>query len=127
MWLTVEEADVPPKHMETYLQATSRDTVRSRLFTGKPCRMLKNDWTEAWERDDTPEPLGMPLQMMVAIDAVSRGHAYPEAASDAPRRCAGLATWSSEWSRTTSRPSSGSSWSDLDHQFANRALVEGRA
>jgi NAD(P)H-dependent flavin oxidoreductase YrpB (nitropropane dioxygenase family) len=82
LWLTVEEAAVPPKQMESYLRATSRDTVRSRSFTGKPCRLLKNDWTDAWERADTPDPLGMPLQMMVAIEAVSRGHAYPEEARD---------------------------------------------
>jgi len=80
LWLTVEEADVPPAQMETYLQATSRDTVRSRSFTGKPCRLLRNDWTDAWERPDTPDPLPMPLQMMVAIEAVSRGHRYPEQA-----------------------------------------------
>jgi NAD(P)H-dependent flavin oxidoreductase YrpB (nitropropane dioxygenase family) len=82
LWLTVEEADIPPKQMETYLAATSRDTVRSRSFTGKPCRMLKNDWTEAWEAEDSPGPLPMPLQMMVAIEAVSRGHRYPEQARD---------------------------------------------
>ncbi len=82
LWLTVEEADIPPKQMETYLSATSRDTVRSRSFTGKPCRMLRNDWTEAWENPDTPDPLPMPLQMMVAIEAVSRGHRYPEQARD---------------------------------------------
>jgi NAD(P)H-dependent flavin oxidoreductase YrpB (nitropropane dioxygenase family) len=82
LWLTVEEADIPPKQMETYLAATSRDTVRSRSFTGKPCRMLKNDWTDAWEAEDTPDPLPMPLQMMVAIEAVSRGHRYPEQAKD---------------------------------------------
>jgi len=82
LWLTVEEADIPPKQMETYLAASSRDTVRSRSFTGKPCRMLKNDWTEAWEAEDTPDPLPMPLQMMVAIEAVSRGHRYPEQARD---------------------------------------------
>ncbi len=35
LWLTVEEADVPPKQMESYLKATSRDTVRSRSFTGQ--------------------------------------------------------------------------------------------
>jgi NAD(P)H-dependent flavin oxidoreductase YrpB (nitropropane dioxygenase family) len=80
LWLTVEEADVPPAQMETYLQATSRDTVRSRSFTGKPCRLLRNDWTDAWEQPDTPDPLPMPLQMMVAIEAVSRGHRYPEQA-----------------------------------------------
>jgi NAD(P)H-dependent flavin oxidoreductase YrpB (nitropropane dioxygenase family) len=82
LWLTVEEADVPPKQMESYLKATSRDTVRSRSFTGKPCRLLRNDWTDAWEEPGNPKPLGMPLQMMVAIEAVSRGHAYPEAARD---------------------------------------------
>ena len=30
LWLTVEEAAAPPRQMETYLKATSRDTVRSR-------------------------------------------------------------------------------------------------
>lgn len=82
LWLTVEEADVPPAQMESYLEATSHDTVRSRSFTGKPCRMLRNDWTEAWDGPDTPDPLPMPLQMMVALEAVRRGHAYPEAAKD---------------------------------------------
>ncbi|MCB1270150.1 MAG: nitronate monooxygenase family protein [Microthrixaceae bacterium] len=82
LWLTVEEADVPPKQMQSYLEASSRDTVRSRSFTGKPCRMLKNDWTEAWAAEDTPDPLGMPLQFMVTGDAVARGHKYPEQAVD---------------------------------------------
>ena len=82
LWLTVEEADVPPAQMATYVEASSHDTVRSRSFTGKPCRMLRNDWTEAWERDDSPGTLPMPLQMMVALDAVQRGHRYPEAAKD---------------------------------------------
>jgi NAD(P)H-dependent flavin oxidoreductase YrpB (nitropropane dioxygenase family) len=68
--------------MQTYIEATSHDTVRSRSFTGKPCRMLRNDWTDAWEAEDTPDPLPMPLQMMVALDAVTRGYHYPEAAKD---------------------------------------------
>lgn len=82
VWLTVEEANVPPAQMQTYIDATSHDTVRSRAWTGKPARMLRNDWTEAWEQADTPDPLPMPLQMMVALDGVKRGHRYPEAAKD---------------------------------------------
>jgi len=82
LWLTVEEADVPPAQMQSYLDATSRDTVRSRAWTGKPCRMLRNDWTDAWETPGNPEPLGMPLQFMVTGDAVARGHRYPEQAKD---------------------------------------------
>jgi NAD(P)H-dependent flavin oxidoreductase YrpB (nitropropane dioxygenase family) len=82
LWLTVEEADVPPAQMQSYLDAGSRDTVRSRSWTGKPCRMLRNHWTEAWEAEGSPDPLGMPLQFMVTSNAVQRGHAYPEAARD---------------------------------------------
>jgi NAD(P)H-dependent flavin oxidoreductase YrpB (nitropropane dioxygenase family) len=80
LWLTVEEADVPPAQMQSYLKATSRDTVRSRSFTGKPCRMLRNDWTDAWENPENPTPLGMPLQMMVAIESVSRTSRYADTA-----------------------------------------------
>jgi NAD(P)H-dependent flavin oxidoreductase YrpB (nitropropane dioxygenase family) len=82
IWLTVAEADAPPAQRECYLAATSRDTVRSRSFTGKPCRMLKNDWTTAWEASDAPKPLGMPLQFMVTSDAVARGHRYADKAKD---------------------------------------------
>ncbi|RIL05971.1 MAG: monooxygenase [Proteobacteria bacterium] len=76
LWLTVEEAEVPPAQQESLLRATSHDTVRSRSWTGKPCRMLRNDWTEAWEQPDNPKPLGMPLQFMVTADAVARTHRY---------------------------------------------------
>ena len=82
LWLTVDEAESPPAQKETFLKATSRDTVRSRAWTGKPCRMLRNDWTEAWEAADTPDPLGMPLQFMVTADAVSRTHRYASKARE---------------------------------------------
>lgn len=80
IWLTVEEADVPPAQMQALFDATSRDTVRSRSWTGKPCRMLRNDWTEAWEDPDNPKPLGMPLQFMVTGEAVARHHHYADKA-----------------------------------------------
>ena len=82
LWLTVQEADVPPAQMECYLKAGSRDTVRSRSFTGKPCRMLRNDWTEAWETEGNPEPLGMPLQYMVSGIAVAATHRDPDQTVD---------------------------------------------
>jgi len=76
LWLTVAEAEVPPAQKESLLKATSHDTVRSRSWTGKPCRMLRNDWTEAWENPENPKPLGMPLQFMVTANAVSRTTQY---------------------------------------------------
>jgi NAD(P)H-dependent flavin oxidoreductase YrpB (nitropropane dioxygenase family) len=81
-WLMVEEAENTRVQQETYARATSRDTVRSRSFTGKPCRMLKNDWTEAWETPGNPEPLGMPLQYMVSGMAVAATHKYPDQTVD---------------------------------------------
>jgi NAD(P)H-dependent flavin oxidoreductase YrpB (nitropropane dioxygenase family) len=81
-WLMVEESENTPVQQAAYAAATSRDTVRSRSFTGKPCRMLKNDWTDAWETPGNPEPLGMPLQYMVSGMAVSATHRYPDQTVD---------------------------------------------
>jgi NAD(P)H-dependent flavin oxidoreductase YrpB (nitropropane dioxygenase family) len=82
LWLTVQEAEAPPAQRDALLAATSRDTVRSRSFTGKPCRMLRNAWTDAWQAPDTPKPLGMPLQFMGTSTAVARGHRYADKAKD---------------------------------------------
>src|SRR6201986_5330195 len=81
-WLMVEESENTPVQQDTYVQATSRDTVRSRSFTGKPCRMLRNDWTDAWEDPENPDPLGMPLQYMVSGMAVAATHRYPDQSVD---------------------------------------------
>lgn len=81
-WLMVEESENTSKQQEAYINATSRDTTRSRSFTGKPCRMLKNDWTEAWEAPGNPEPLGMPLQYMVSGMAVAATNRYPNESVD---------------------------------------------
>lgn len=82
VWLAVEEAAASPAQLDSYMGATSKDTVRSRSYTGKPCRMLRNDWTEAWERTDTPDTLGMPLQMMAVHEAMARSGRYPDKAQD---------------------------------------------
>ena len=72
IWLTVAEADTNPIAVEKMLAANSRGTVRSRSMTGKPARQLRTAWTDAWERDDTPDPLPMPLQGIVFSEAARR-------------------------------------------------------
>ena len=81
-WLMVEEAENTPVQQAAYIKAGSRDTVRSRSFTGKPARMLRNDWTDAWENPDNPKPLGMPLQFMVSGIAVAATNKYPNESVD---------------------------------------------
>jgi NAD(P)H-dependent flavin oxidoreductase YrpB (nitropropane dioxygenase family) len=54
------------------LEAGSGDTLRSRSYTGKPARLLRSAWTDEWAREDTPDPLGMPLQPMLIDSAMAR-------------------------------------------------------
>ncbi len=72
VWLTTDEAETHPVVKEKFLAASSADTIRSRSLTGKHARMLRSAWTEEWDRDDTPDPLGMPLQPMLTAEAQRR-------------------------------------------------------
>lgn len=65
IWLGTEEGESTPAERERFLAASSQDTSRTRSFTGKPCRVLKSAWTDAWEQEDAPRPLPMPLQSML--------------------------------------------------------------
>jgi NAD(P)H-dependent flavin oxidoreductase YrpB (nitropropane dioxygenase family) len=57
---------------EALLAATSADTVRRRIYTGKPARLLKSKWTDAWDAADAPDPLPMPLQNILVSEAHQR-------------------------------------------------------
>jgi NAD(P)H-dependent flavin oxidoreductase YrpB (nitropropane dioxygenase family) len=72
LWLTTAESDSSPAVLGAYLDATSADTVRSRCYTGKPARMLRNAWTDAWTGEEGPGPLGMPLQNILTSEANAR-------------------------------------------------------
>jgi NAD(P)H-dependent flavin oxidoreductase YrpB (nitropropane dioxygenase family) len=75
IWLGTEEYRnlAGTKGWETaFLRATSSDTVRTRIYTGKPARLLKTRWTEAWAAEDAPTPLPMPLQNLLVADAHNR-------------------------------------------------------
>ncbi len=72
LWLTTAESNSSPAVLGAYLDATSADTVRSRCYTGKPARMLRNEWTNVWEDPAGPGPLGMPLQNILTSEANAR-------------------------------------------------------
>jgi NAD(P)H-dependent flavin oxidoreductase YrpB (nitropropane dioxygenase family) len=72
LWLATAESNSSPEGIEAYMEATSSDTVRSRSYTGKPARMLRNAWTDAWEDPAGPGPLGMPLQNILTAEANAR-------------------------------------------------------
>jgi NAD(P)H-dependent flavin oxidoreductase YrpB (nitropropane dioxygenase family) len=71
-WLTTEEYQLTMGSSALHpalLEASSSDTVRSRIYSGKPARLLKNRWTAAWSEPDAPDPLPMPLQNLLVGDA----------------------------------------------------------
>lgn len=72
IWLTTAESSTSPQVQEKLLAATSRDTVRSRCLSGKPARQLKTAWTQAWDGDESPGTLPMPLQFMLTAEAQNR-------------------------------------------------------
>jgi NAD(P)H-dependent flavin oxidoreductase YrpB (nitropropane dioxygenase family) len=72
VWLTTEEAETHPVVKEKFLAATSADTLRSRSKTGKPARQLRSAWTDEWSDPSNPDPLGMPLQMILVSEAEQR-------------------------------------------------------
>ena len=72
IWLTVTESETQPWVIDNLLAAGFTDTVRSRAMTGKPARQLRTDWTNAWDSDDTPDPLPMPLQGLLYAPAAHR-------------------------------------------------------
>ena len=74
-WLVTSEyqqLSAAPAVQQALLKATSSDTVRSRIYSGKPARLLKNRWTDAWEQKGAPEPLRMPLQNLLVSEAHQR-------------------------------------------------------
>jgi NAD(P)H-dependent flavin oxidoreductase YrpB (nitropropane dioxygenase family) len=72
VWLTTAESEVPQVTKDKMLAASSSGTIRSRSRTGKHSRQLISDWTDAWEQADSPEPLPMPLQSVVAGPALDK-------------------------------------------------------
>ena len=79
VWLTSAEYRLEPPTAsgnsvvkEKLLAATSSDTVRSRVISGKPARMLRTPWTEAWEAKGSPGTLPMPLQGLLVANAEAR-------------------------------------------------------
>jgi NAD(P)H-dependent flavin oxidoreductase YrpB (nitropropane dioxygenase family) len=72
MWLLAAEADMQPEVTENLVDATSTDFIRSRAMTGKPARQYRSAWVDAWEREDAPDTLPMPIQGLLFGEYAAR-------------------------------------------------------
>ncbi len=88
VWLTTNEAETNPAVKEKMLAANSRQTVRSKSRTGKYTRQLRSQWTDAWQADEAPAPLPMPLQSLVSEPALRKIDKLAEAGDPAAKNLA---------------------------------------
>jgi NAD(P)H-dependent flavin oxidoreductase YrpB (nitropropane dioxygenase family) len=54
------------------LAASSADTVRAKIYSGKMARLVRSRWTDAWAAPGAPDPLPMPLQNLLVGEAHRR-------------------------------------------------------
>jgi len=88
VWLTTVEAETSPVIKEKMLEASSRQTVRSRSRTGKFTRQLRSAWTDAWAAPDAPDPLPMPLQTVVTQPPLEKVTKLAESGHEGARQLA---------------------------------------
>ena len=63
-FLATEEADITQKQKEEIVSANETDTVVTKSYSGKPARVLKGLWTEAFDRSGLkPLPMHQQLQL----------------------------------------------------------------
>ncbi|MBC79382.1 MAG: monooxygenase [Gammaproteobacteria bacterium] len=72
VWLTTTEAETAPSIKEKLLSTQSNQTVRAKSRTGKFSRQVRSPWTDAWEDQDAPDALPMPLQSKVSEPALRK-------------------------------------------------------
>ncbi|MEJ6684462.1 MAG: nitronate monooxygenase family protein [SAR86 cluster bacterium] len=64
-FLAAEESGIAQHQKQALVDGTEEGTVISRSVTGKPARIIRSKWTDAWEQADI-QPLPMPYQGMVS-------------------------------------------------------------
>ena len=64
-WLASREHALDEPLLKRLLAAGSADTVITRSHSGKPARVVRSEWSDAWEAPDAPKPLAMPYQQVL--------------------------------------------------------------
>lgn len=65
-FIATPEAQAAPQYREAILRSGEADTIRTRCYTGKPARTIRNPYNEDWERR-TSEIQPFPMQAMYSF------------------------------------------------------------
>lgn len=74
LWMAAAENHTPPALLQRLMDSGSEDTVITRAHSGKPCRVVRSDWIDAWAAEGAPEPLPMPMQQALTGDVFASMH-----------------------------------------------------
>ncbi|OZI27203.1 MULTISPECIES: NAD(P)H-dependent flavin oxidoreductase [Bordetella] len=80
LWMAARENHTPGALLRRLIESGSEDTVISRAHSGKPCRVVRSEWIDAWASAAAPEPLNMPLQQVLTGDVFASLHEHEDAA-----------------------------------------------
>ena len=76
LWMAARENHTPPALLKRLVESTSEDTLITRAHSGKPCRVVRSDWIDAWQQPGAPEPLDMPQQQVLTGDVFASMHEH---------------------------------------------------
>lgn len=66
VWLPTPESEISDFLRARFVDARSDDTVRSKVRSGKLSRHLRSAWAGAWDAPESPKPLPLPGQAVLA-------------------------------------------------------------
>ena len=78
LWMAARESHTPPALLRRLVDSGSEDTVITRAHSGKPCRVVRSEWIDAWQQPGAPEPLNMPLQQVLTGDVFASMHEHDD-------------------------------------------------
>lgn len=79
LWMAAAENHTPPALLERLVASGSEDTVITRAHSGKPCRVVRSAWIDAWSEPAAPDALPMPLQQALTGDVFASMHEHDDA------------------------------------------------
>jgi len=72
IWLGASESELTPEMRKKFIAAKSQDAIQRKYDTGKPLRVLRSKWTDAWDAPGAPEPLPLASQKLLVAPALKR-------------------------------------------------------
>lgn len=78
LWMAARENHTPSALLRRLVDSASEDTLITRAHSGKPCRVVRSEWIDAWQQPDAPPPLDMPLQQVLTGDVFASLHEHDD-------------------------------------------------